>query len=505
MDRRGSSFSASGEPGDAWRPEPGWTVPGLGVPEAVVEPDPVSRFSPEEAWRLLPAVLAGMAGTQWWRLSEAEVTARAGLLGRSENQVVATQVAAVGEAVQRGMHTRAGHKTGGAWLRGIVPLTPHAAHQRGALAQELPATELALTRQAFQSGAIAAGHAAAITRTMADLDRVPDIEPATWADAQGLLVEEARRVDPAQLGKAAAHLRTRLDPHGPERLARDEDLQHEQRAATLVQESSGMWFLTAALPRVEGAKLALALDVLGEPRPGQDGTPDPRSRAQRTADGLTSLADLSLAKRPGEIGGLPSRHGSPVRLVVTADLQTLTADVTRRGGQAGVPAGVLETGQPGGTEVSPLEVQMLACDAETIPALRDGDSRLLDIGESAYRFPLRIRRAIEYRDKHCSFPNCQAPPNWCHTHHLVPFGRGGRPGGSTSEANGTLLCGRHHRHVHANGWVGSLVDGHVRWRPPRPGAPPLEATDHARRFETKLRQLALRWLSRNPQLRDTGG
>jgi hypothetical protein len=147
---------------------------------------------------------------------------------------------------------------------------------------------------------------------------------------------------------------------------------------------------------------------------------------------------------------------------------------------------------------------MLACDAETIPVLLDGNGRALDVGESQYRFPVRIRRAIELRDRHCTFPNCRAPATWSHTHHLVPFGRNGQSGGRTSEANGTLLCGQHHRHVHANGWTGRLIDGHVEWSPPQPGAPPLPANDLARQFETKLRQLALRWLARHPQLRDTG-
>lgn len=520
MDRRGASFFRDGDGeqsrGGCQQP-PGWAVPGVGVsgggvPEGIFEPAPIEpvasplapgEWTPEQALAALPVILATIAGAPNWQVSEAALVQRARLLWQGENQIVAAQVAVVGEAVNRGMPARAGFKSGGAWLRGIVPLTPHAAHQRGALAEQLPAPELAPTRSTFVAGEIAAGHAAAITRTMTELDRIPDVDSATWGEAQALLVDEAHRIDPAQLGKVATHLRTRLDPHGPERLARDEDLQHEQRAATLVQESTGMWFLTATLPGVDGAKLATALDVLATPRPGRDATPDPRTRAQRNADALIALADLSLARRPGEVGGLPTRHGSPVRLVVTADIATLTADVTRRGGQAGVPAAIVETGEPGGAQISPLEAQMLACDAETVPSLFDGGGRTLDVGDSQYRFPLRIRRSIEYRDRHCSFPNCQAPPTWCHTHHLVPFGRGGRPGGPTSEANGTLLCGRHHRHVHANGWSGRLVDGHVTWHPPRPGAPPEPPSDHIRRFETKLRRLALRWLRRNPSLRDT--
>jgi hypothetical protein len=200
---------------------------------------------------------------------------------------------------------------------------------------------------------------------------------------------------------------------------------------------------------------------------------------------------------------LPSRHGSPVRLVVTGDKDTLLANLTARSGQAGVAPARVETGEVGGWDVSPLTFQTLACDAEIVPVLLDGHGRALDVGESQYRFPPRIRKAIEIRDGHCTFGSCQAPPTWSHAHHLTPYGRNGRPGGPTSEANGTLLCGQHHRFVHSAGWTGTLIDGRVRWRPPRPGAPPEPANDHNRQFETRLRQLALRWLARNPDLHNT--
>jgi hypothetical protein len=468
-------------------------------------------LSADEAFDLFPAVLDALAAAPWWRCSSEELTERIQVLARAENRVAAAQVAAVGEGVSRGLHTLSGSKTGGAWLRGLVPVAPYVAHQRAGLAVELGAEELAPTRGAFAAGDLAAGHAAAVTRTLRALDRVPEIDARTWGEAQRLLVAEAERVDPVQLGRAGLHLVRRLDPQGPERLARDEDLQQEQRWAGLHQESSGMWLLNAVLPPVAGAMLHAALDPLAVPRPASDGSPDPRSRRHRLADAVTGLAELSLAQRGGHTGMLPSRHGSPVRLFVTGDKDTLLADLTVRSGQAGVAPARLETGEPGGWDLSPLTFQMLACDAEIVPVLLDGFGRALDVGESQYRVPPRIRKAIEIRDGHCTFGTCQAPPTWCHAHHLIPFGRNGKPGGPTSEANGTLLCGSHHRFVHANGWTGSLIDGHVRWRPPRTG-PPDPETDAAaevvvnaanRQFEVKLRQLALRWLTRNPELHNT--
>jgi hypothetical protein len=139
-------------------------------------------------------------------------------------------------------------------------------------------------------------------------------------------------------------------------------------------------------------------------------------------------------------------------------------------------------------------VQTLSCDAEVLPILVDDDTgRPLDVGDTRYPFPARIRRAIEQRDKHCTFPGCSAPASWCQAHHIVPFGKSRR----TSEDNGTLLCGRHHRHVHAHHWSARIVDGHVVWRSPDRGEGEVDPPNAcSQEFERALRRLAVRWLNR---------
>jgi hypothetical protein len=108
-----------------------------------------------------------------------------------------------------------------------------------------------------------------------------------------------------------------------------------------------------------------------------------------------------------------------------------------------------------------------------------------------YPFPPKIRKAIAARDRHCTYPGCSAKPQWCHVHHLIPY----RRSNWTAEANGALLCGHHHRYVHAHGWQGRIVDGHVLWRPP--GSDEDIGNAHQQHFEQALRHLALRWLTRN--------
>src|SRR6266576_3279582 len=164
-----------------------------------------AALSADEAFALLPAVLDALAAAPWWQCSTGQLTERIQVLGRVENRVAAVQVAAVGEGVSRGLHTLSGSRTGGAWLRGLVPVAPDVAHQRAALAVELPAPELAPVREALAAGDLAPGHAAAVCRTLRALDKVPEVDAVTWGEAQRLLVAEAGRVDPVQLGRAGRH------------------------------------------------------------------------------------------------------------------------------------------------------------------------------------------------------------------------------------------------------------------------------------------------------------
>ncbi len=449
----------------------------------------------------LGAALDALSSAPWWRVPSGELGGAIGLLHRAESRVAAAQVAALAEAVGRGVPAADGAKSAATWLRGLVPVTPQHASARAALAEALHPTgpaaaedgsDLRPTREAFAAGDISVGHAGAVARTVTALDALPIVlDERTRGEVQELLLETAQRVDPAQLSRAGLRVRLRLDPDAPARLARDEDAQQEAREAYIVQDSTGMWHVQAHLPPVGGGALMAAVESLAAPRPAQDGSPDPRTARQRMADGLTALAELSLAARIGGPDGLPTRAGAPTRLVLTADLATLLGDVTTRGALGGIAPGTLETGQPDGWPVSALTVQTLACDAEVLPILLDEETgRPLDVGDTRYPFPPRIRRAIEVRDRHCTYPRCSAKPPWCHTHHLVPFGRSRK----TSEDNGTLLCGYHHRLVHARGWQGEIRDGQVEWRPPDGAEPRRNA--YSQDFERALRRLAARWLAR---------
>jgi Domain of unknown function (DUF222) len=184
----------------------------------------------------LEAALDKVADLPLWQLAGRELGPLAQGLAKVEARTSALQVKVVAEAVSRGVPAEVGAKNGGRWLRGLVPFTPGQSAARAGLAEDLSDAELVPTAAAFAAGQMTVGHAAVITRTVAALRSLPvPVDSRTRCDAQALLVREARRLDPAQLGKAAMRLRLRLDPGAADRLAGDEDGQEQAREFYLSQ------------------------------------------------------------------------------------------------------------------------------------------------------------------------------------------------------------------------------------------------------------------------------
>ncbi len=133
--------------------------------------------------------------------------------------------------------------------------------------------------------------------------------------------------------------------------------------------------------------------------------------------------------------------------------------------------------------ISPATADLVACDS-TVEAIGvDGNGAPLDVGRSQRLFPPHIRRALIARDRGCAFPGCGAHPSWCDGHHI----RHWTAWGVTSLDNGVLLCRRHHRAIHHDGWQVYLgTDRHPWFIPPvdpaHPDRPPREhLRSHARR------------------------
>jgi hypothetical protein len=109
-----------------------------------------------------------------------------------------------------------------------------------------------------------------------------------------------------------------------------------------------------------------------------------------------------------------------------------------------------------------------------------GDGSVLDVGRRTRAIPPALRRALQARDRGCRFPGCGL--RHAQGHHLQHWANGG----PTRLDNLAMLCRRHHRAVHEEGYrVVREADGALRFstpagRPiPEAPAPPAVPADPA--------------------------
>ncbi len=97
----------------------------------------------------------------------------------------------------------------------------------------------------------------------------------------------------------------------------------------------------------------------------------------------------------------------------------------------------------------------------------NGEGRILNVGRKTRLISPALRRALTHRDHGCRFPGCGL--RFCDAHHVKHWAEGGE----TRLDNLVLLCRRHHRCVHEEGYrVERGVDGEFRFfRPDGPEIP----------------------------------
>jgi hypothetical protein len=91
----------------------------------------------------------------------------------------------------------------------------------------------------------------------------------------------------------------------------------------------------------------------------------------------------------------------------------------------------------------------------------DADGRVVEVGARTRTIPPALRRALQHRDRSCRFPGCHV--RVAEGHHVRHWAQGG----PTKLSNLALLCRRHHRAVHEEGYqVEQLPDGTLQFRRP---------------------------------------
>ena len=67
----------------------------------------------------------------------------------------------------------------------------------------------------------------------------------------------------------------------------------------------------------------------------------------------------------------------------------------------------------------------IAAEANLVPVVLDGRGAVLHLGRTRRTASPAQRLALAARDGGCSFPGCDRPPEWCETHHAIPWADGG--------------------------------------------------------------------------------
>jgi len=100
----------------------------------------------------------------------------------------------------------------------------------------------------------------------------------------------------------------------------------------------------------------------------------------------------------------------------------------------------------------PVEtLRRMACTANIIPAVLDGDGVLLDLGRRRRLASTDQRRALQTMYRTCGVdPACRVPFHQCEPHHIDYWTRDDGP---TDLRNLLPACSFHHHAVHEGGWI----------------------------------------------------
>jgi hypothetical protein len=383
----------------------------------------------------------------------------------------------------REFDARAGWNTGfrscADWLSWRVGLDLGAARERVRVARALGS--LPLLAQALARGELSYAKVRALTRvaTAETEARLLNVGRSGTAAHVESIVRGWRRVDRRAEAKESAR-------------------QHASRALHVSEDEDGSVVLRGRLAPEVGALLLRALAAArealyqrarseGKATPSADVPGDAATMAQQQADALALLAETALRHE------LDPGAGERYQVVVHVDAPVL-ADPDQPG------QSVLE----GGAHVSAETSRRLACDASRVVMRHDDTGRVVEIGARTRTIPPALRRALHHRDRGCRFPGCGLPPG--EGHHIRHWAQGG----PTTLSNLALLCRRHHRAVHEEGFqLHRQPDGALRFlRPdgrPLPDVPPpaalpadpvqtLRARHEAQGLRLHARTACPRWL-----------
>ena len=352
-------------------------------------------------------------------------------LERSARILQAERLRRLAEVDRRGAYRRDGYLSISGWVANALRIGSQAATGEVRMARAF--RDMPLTRAALGAGEVS-GQAARL------LVRARESHPTEFVDDEAVLLEGARQLRIKDLYRALEHWRQAIDPVGA---AEEDELRFQRRFLHVSPTLYGMVRVDGELDPESGQSVMAALHAVQDADVRAGSPPDSRSPAQRRADALVELCSqwLGSSERPKVSGERP-------HMTVVVDVDALAGASDARS--------ELEGGQP----LHPESARRLACDAAITRVLTSGRSEPVDVGRRTPIVPHTIRRALVVRDRGCTFPACERPPEWCDAHHVKHWADGGQ----TALSNLILLCRQHHRSMHATGsFTVEMIDGRPRF------------------------------------------
>jgi hypothetical protein len=291
------------------------------------------------------------------------------------------------------------------WLHWRCDISLSAAREKVRVAHALKT--LPALAMAFARGELSYSKVRALTRVA---DRTNEDE----------LLDFALRTTAARVEERCRELRC-----GTVASTDDAERAHARRALTLRRDPArGTVTVTVELPLETGELLDKALDRARDTLTSSGPEFAEESWVVQRADALVAMAKAYLGGGEQGSGGTREHY----QVTVHVDQSALSEGK----GRSGLP---IES------------VRRIACDADRIVIVEDGDGEPLSVGRKTRSVPAAIQRALWARDKGCRFPGC-GRRRFVDAHHIEHWSAGGE----TSLANLMLLCSAHHGLVHEGGF-----------------------------------------------------
>jgi hypothetical protein len=317
----------------------------------------------------------------------------------------------------RGSYRSEGADTPGEWVASRLKLERSTAESWLACATRL--ARLPSLEAAFAAGTLSFDQVDALSKgARSEDDAWLATKAASWSTAQCRLY--ARRRHPASL--------------------REANTAHASRRLVMRHRKDGGLQLSGYLDPEGGAIVELALCDRAEQASPDPSTGQREPYRKRLADSLVDLIQAGhRALDPGRATVVLHVDASVLAGADEADTpgRREAADLAR-GGTAEVE---------GGSVLGAETARRLSCDSVWQVVAEAANDQAVHLAKERRSAPAWLRRELYRRDVTCRFPGCEHT-RLLHAHHLVHWAKGGK----TERSNLVLLCNRHHRFVHEEGW-----------------------------------------------------